>query len=344
MIDVATGVAWPNEAAWGRAVDLLCSARTVVLACHIGPDGDALGSMLSLGLALERVGTDVSCSWGSEVLEMPETYKGFLPGQHLLKAPADLPEVPDVLVALDTASLDRLGLLAPLTGTAKETLVIDHHATNTHFGTFELVDPSSAATAVLVAELIKRLGVKLDAEIAVGLYVGITTDTGSFRFSATTPEVHRLAAELLATGIRHGEIARAIYDTHDFGYVRMLGEALARAALEPDAVGGRGLVWTYTTADDLARHGLRMDQIEGIIDGIRVTMQAEAAVLLKGDLDGTYKVSTRSKGAIDMSAVCGAFGGGGHRFAAGFTAHGSVDETMAQLRAALAAAVPLSDD
>ncbi|MDQ1725623.1 MAG: bifunctional oligoribonuclease and phosphatase NrnA [Frankiaceae bacterium] len=342
MIDVATGVAGPNEAAWGRAVDLLCAAKTVVLACHIGPDGDALGSMLSLGLALERLGTDVVCSWGSETLVLPATYAGLLPGQHLLRPPAEVPQVPDCLVALDTASLDRLGLLAPLTGTAKETLVIDHHATNTHFGTFELVDPSSAATAVLVAELIQRLGVTLDAELAVGLYVGITTDTGSFRFSATTPDVHRLAAQLLATGIRHDEIARAIYDTHDFGYVKLLGEALSRASLERDAVGGRGLVWTYTTADEMTGHGLRMDQIEGIIDGVRVTAQAEVAVLLKGDLDGTYKVSTRSKGAIDMSLICGQFHGGGHRFAAGFTAHGSVDETMAQLRAALSAAVPLS--
>ncbi len=342
MIDVATGVAGPDEAAWGRAVDLLCGAKSVVLACHIGPDGDALGSMLSLGLALERLGVDITCSWGSATLEIPATYAAILPGQHLLRAPADVPDVPDCFVSLDTASLDRLGLLGPLTGTAKETLVIDHHATNTHFGTFELVDPSCAATAVLVAELIQRLGVTIDADIAIGLYVGITTDTGSFRFSATTPEVHRLAAQLLATGIRHDEIARAIYDTHDFGYVRMLGEALSRAILEPDPVGGRGLVWTYTTADDLARHGLRMDQIEGIIDGIRVTKQAEVAVLLKGDDDGTFKVSTRSKGAIDMSAVCGRFGGGGHRFAAGFTAHGSVEETMAQLRAALAAAVPLT--
>ena len=342
MIDVATGVAGPNEAAWGCAVDLLCAADTVVLACHIGPDGDALGSMLSLGLALERLGTNVVCSWGTETLQMPDTYAAILPGQHLLRAPADVPQVPDVLVALDTASLDRLGLLGSLADTAKETLVIDHHASNTHFGTFDLVDPSCAATAVLVAELIQRLGVTLDAELAVGLYVGITTDTGSFRFSGTTPDVHRLAATLLATGIRHDEIARVIYDTHDFGYVRMLGESLAKATLEPDAANGRGLVWTFTTADDMSRHGLRMDQIEGIIDGIRVTEQAEVAVLLKGDVDGSFKVSTRSKGAIDMSAICGQFDGGGHRFAAGFTARGSVAETMAQLRAALSAASPLT--
>lgn len=341
MIDVASGVTGPNEATWGRAVDLLGGAGTVVLACHINPDGDALGSMLSLGLALERLGTDVTCSWGSDSLDVPATYAGILPGQRLLRPAADVPQVPDCFVALDTASLDRLGSLGPLSGTAKETLVIDHHATNTHFGTFELVDPSCAATAVLVAELIQRLGVTIDADIAVGLYVGITTDTGSFKFSATTPEVHRLAAQLLATGIRHDEIARTIYDTHDFGYVQLLGKALARARLEPEAVRGRGLVWTFTTSEDLASHGLRMDQIEGIIDGIRVTAQAEVAVLLKGDPDGTFKVSTRSKGAIDMASVCGQFGGGGHRFAAGFTAHGSVDETIAQLRAALAAAAPL---
>ena len=343
MIDVsAAATSAPDEAAWGHAVDLLTGAGSVVLACHINPDGDALGSMLSLGLALEQLGIAVSCSWGSEPLELPATYAALLPGQHLLVAPSEVPPAPDCFVALDTASLDRLGSLAPLISTAKESIVVDHHASNASFGTCPLIDPSAAATAYLVAELITRLGVPLDAELATGLYVGLTTDTGSFRFAATTPAVHRLAAELLATGIRHDLIARAIYDTHDFGYVQLLGAALSRAALEPDAAGGLGLVWTETTLDDLQRHGLRMDQIEGVIDSIRVTSQAEVAVLLKGDVDGTIKVSTRSKGAVDMSAVCSALGGGGHRFAAGFTSHVSADETMAAIRAGLAAAPHLA--
>jgi phosphoesterase RecJ-like protein len=327
-----------SEQDWAAATALLDSADEVVLAGHVGPDGDALGSMLALGAALRGRGTRVVASFGSVPFEVPAAY-AFLPALDLLVPEEQVPEAPAVMVTFDTGSADRLGSLAGRIASAGRVLVIDHHASNTRYGTDHLVDTDAAATAVVVAELIDRLGLPLTAEVAAPLYTGVVTDTGSFRFQATTPAVHELAARLLATGIRHDLISRSIYDTAPFAYVQLLGEACARAELEPSAVGGQGLVWTSLSVDDLTRHGLALSDVEGVIDVVRVAVEAEVAVVLKGDpADGLLKVSCRSKGAVDVGAICTGLGGGGHRFAAGYTSREDVPTTLATIRAALAGA------
>ena len=332
----------PSHVDWDTAVTLLAEAEEVALACHVGPDGDALGSMLGLGAALRSRGTRVVASWGGEPFEVPSSYD-FLPAVDLLVPPADFPASPELFVTFDTGSPDRLGSLADRVDAAGCCLVIDHHASNTRYGSLHLVDEGAAATAVLVAELVDRLDVPLTQEIAAPLYTGLVTDTGSFKYAATTPAVHDLAARLLATGIRHDLISRAIYDTAPFDYVRLLGTACAQARLEPGAVGGLGLTWTRVEAADLDRAGLGLADVEGIIDVLRTAQEAEVAVVLKGDpFEGGWKVSTRSKGAIDMGAVCTALGGGGHRFAAGFSTTSSADDALSELRDALAQAPHLS--
>jgi phosphoesterase RecJ-like protein len=319
-------------------VDALREADTVALACHVGPDGDALGSMLGLGAALRSLGKDVVASWGGEPFEVPESYS-FLPAVDLLVAPGDYPAAPPLFVTFDTGSADRLGTLADRIDTARTCVVVDHHASNTRYGGLNLVDADAAATAVLVAELVERLGVPLTQEVAAPLYTGLVTDTGSFKYSATTPAVHELAARLLATGIRHDLISRAIYDTASFSYLRLLGNACAAAQLEAAAVGGLGLVWTVVEAAAMEEAGLGLADCEGVIDVLRTAVEAEVAVVLKGDpLDGGWKVSTRSKGAVDVGAVCTSLGGGGHRFAAGFSTLEAPDRVLAQLGEALAAA------
>jgi bifunctional oligoribonuclease and PAP phosphatase NrnA len=326
---------------WDDAVRVLAGARQVVLACHVGPDGDALGSMLALGLALEARGTQAICTWGEPQLCVP-TSLALLPGQHLLVPPGQLPEAPEVLVTLDTGSVDRLGLVQRHAAAAADVLVVDHHASNTGFGSVHLVDPTAAATAVLVMELVDRLGVPLDRDIATGIYAGLVTDTGSFKYAATTPAVHRLAARLLETGLRHDLLSRALWDTTTFGYVRLLGAGLSRVALDPSAGGGLGLVWTFTTPEDLVTYGVDLSQIEGMIDVIRTAVEAEVALVAKGDADGTIKVSMRSKGQIGVGAICVALGGGGHLFAAGFTSSDDVPTTVARVTAELASAPHLS--
>ncbi|MFL6077534.1 MAG: DHH family phosphoesterase [Mycobacteriales bacterium] len=331
----------PDEAAWLAATGALLGAGEVLLTCHLGPDGDALGSMLAVAHALRAAGRPAVASF-SNPLTLPGTLAGlpgFDPG--LLTPPERAPVAPDLLVTFDTGSADRLGDLTGRIGTAGAVLVVDHHVTNTRYGTLHLVDPAAPATAVLVAELLDRLGLPLTPEAATCLYVGLITDTGSFRYAGTGPDTLRLAARLLETmaaaGIRHDLICQRIYDTQPFGYHRMLAGVLARAVLEPSAAGGRGLVWTWTTGAELAAHGLRYEHCEPVIDVLRTAVEAEVAVVCKELPDGRWAVSTRGKGAIDMGAVCAGLGGGGHRFAAGFTTAEPPATAVGRIRKALAA-------
>lgn len=337
--DLLTGpvLTGPDESDWAAAVaavrGLPADAR-VLLICHVNPDGDALGSMLGFGLGLRRLGVRHLQATFPGPPEVPEPFR-WLPGLDLLVPASGAYPDPDLVVCFDAASESRLGELVDRLDTAGEALVLDHHASNTRFGRVHLVDPAAAATSVVVDELLTRLDVPLDAQIAQCLYVALTTDTGSFRFAATTPAVHELAARLLATGIEPGDISRRVFDTRPFGAVRLFGEVLGRARLEPSAAAGHGLVWTYATLDDLARHDQRPYVLEALIDSVRCTAEADVACVLKQVGPAEWAVSMRSKGAVDVSAVAVALGGGGHRFAAGFTGAGSAEDVADAIRAEL---------
>lgn len=332
----------PAEGDWQAVIEAINSPGELLLVCHLNPDGDALGSALALGLALRARGRAVSVSF-SEPLRLPDTLR-HLPGQDLLVSAEHAPSAPDVMVTFDTGSADRLGDLADRVKTAKQVIVIDHHASNTGYGTTHLVVPTAAATAVVVAELLDRLDAEIDYDVATCLYTGLSTDTGSFRYASTTPEVHRLAARLLDTGIRHDLIARVLYDTHPFAWVSLLGVILTRAVLEPDAAGGLGVIWTYATLDDLAERSLEIEQVEGVIDVIRTAHEAEVAAVCKELPDGGWAVSVRSKGRLNVGEVCVELGGGGHALAAGFTADGSVEDIVKLLRTALDSAPQVDGD
>jgi phosphoesterase RecJ-like protein len=327
----------PAEADWAAVVALLRAAREVCLAAHVNPDGDSLGSAVALGLALRALGKRVLISFGDEPAHVPGSLS-FLPGLDLLVPPAELPRAPEVLVVLDTASRDRLGLLADRLEAAAAVVVIDHHASNAGFGTYQLIDTAAPATAVLTDTLIRRLGAELTQEMAVALYTGVASDTGSFKYAGTTPDTHLLAARLIGTGVRQDVVARHLWDTVPFGYLKLLATALEGARLEPDAVGGLGLVWAVVAREDRLRYGLPADVAEGVIDVVRKAGEAEVALVLREDDSGAHQVSLRSHGGIDVGVVCTQLGGGGHRFAAGFTTHDGVDDALAALRRLLAAA------
>lgn len=326
----------PGLQEWDAAVAALSRADEVVLGCHLNPDGDALGSMLAVALALRARGQRVVPSF-SEPFTVPDSLR-VLPGLDLLVPPDRVPAAPALFVTFDTGSVDRLGSLADRVDAATQVLVVDHHVSNTRYGSLHLLDPLAPATAVLADELVRRLDVPLTADIAACLYAGLATDTGSFRYAATTPHTHLLAARLLATGIRQDELSRELFDSHPFGWLSLVGAVLSRARLEPAAVGGLGLVWTDTRMDELVAAGLGSDQVESLIDLVRTPREAEVAAVVKELPDGRHAVSVRSKGLVDVGAACTALGGGGHRFAAGFTAAGGVGPTVAALRSALDAA------
>jgi len=320
------------EGAWTDAAAAFRDVRDAVLACHVAPDGDALGSMLALARVLRAAGVTTTCTWGDERWAPPPSY-AWLPDLDTVVRPSEVPANPSLLVILDTSSRDRLGVLRDLPEQAGAVVVIDHHA---HSGEDErtrlpgthVVDPTAAATAVIVQELLGRLGASLDETTATLLYVGLVTDTGSFQHAVTTPAVHAAAGRLLAAGVRPDEVARNLWGTRPFAFQQILGRALARASLVPTAAHGLGVVWTVVAQADLDGTGLGLDEVESVIDIVRSAREADVAVVLKEDVDGTFRVSMRSRGATDVGAVCVSLGGGGHRLAAGFTSHKDVEATM----------------
>jgi len=309
-----------DEAAAARA--------TVVLSGHVQPDADAIGSTLALAEGLRRRGARVLPTFPSPFVLPPSL--GWLPGTDALVPSSEVPSSPDVFVSLDAASPGRLGELAALLDSAGTAVVIDHHASNPGFGDVSLIDPAAPATVTLVAEVLDGLGVLVDRQIATALYAGLAADTGSFRFGSTRPETHELAARLLATGIDHAAISRRLFDTAPFGWLGLLSVVTGRAVLEPEI--GNGLVWTWSSVAEAAEHGLAGEQLEALVDVVRATEEADVACVLKGQDDGSWSVSLRSRGATDVSRVAMALGGGGHRAAAGYTSRLDREGTVATLR------------
>lgn len=273
--------------------------------------------MLALGLALRKRGTPVVASWGSDPFSAPKQY-AFLPGLELLRPPSEFPAAPAVMATFDAGSFERLGSLEPNARKSEALVVVDHHASNESFGTLNLIDPHAAASGVLVYELIGKLGIALDHDIAANLYTAILTDTGSFKYRNTTPEIHHIAADLLRYDIHHDDIARIVYDTHPVGFLKLAGIALERAEVVPEA----SMIWTWVGREDLERFGIELEDTEALIDILRTADLAEVACVMKQGPDGAFKASLRSKGNANVGAVAEALGGGGHAFAAGFTADG----------------------
>ncbi|MGH3716469.1 MAG: DHH family phosphoesterase [Micromonosporaceae bacterium] len=322
------------ESAWQRAVAAIRAAQRPLLVCHVNPDGDALGSMLGCALGLRTLGHQVQATFpGNQAL--PEVFTSTLPGIEMLTPPERTHRDPDLLLTFDAASVERLGEFVDRMPGAAEVVVLDHHASNPGFGTVNLIDPSAAATAMVVDELLRRLGVPLDRPIAECLYVALSTDTGSFKYQATTPAVHAFAARLLEAGVDQYEISRRLFDARPFGALRVFGEALGRIQLEPDAAGGAGFVWTYATLDDLERHHQPGYVLESLIDVVRSAEEADVACVAKQIAPDEWAISMRSRGAVDVAAVATTLGGGGHRYAAGFTGRGELAGIVDAIRTAL---------
>ncbi|HEX3788222.1 MAG TPA: DHH family phosphoesterase [Pseudonocardiaceae bacterium] len=316
-----------------QAAELLAGAQDVTLLGHVNPDADAFGSAIGLALALRDAGASVRVSFGYPN-EVPESLR-HLDSAGLFVPAAEVPAVPALLVVLDSGSVDRLGPLADrvpaIIAAGGDVLVIDHHVSNTRFGTRHVVDTGAEATAAIVLRLLDEMGLPLTEPIARAVYAGLLTDTSSFR--RATENTHLAAARLLAAGVDADAVARPLLDTHPFGWLHMLSAVLGRAALEPAGARGLGLVHTAVLLADA--EGLRQEEIESVIGVLRGTAEAEVAAVLKQVAPERWTGSLRAISRLDVSAAARALGGGGHRFAAGFTVDGPLDAVLDRVRAAL---------
>jgi phosphoesterase RecJ-like protein len=324
-----TGVGEVDTALRRAAATIADADGVVALACHVSPDGDALGSMLGLFHAMRAAGRPVVASFPTPFVVGPH-YRD-LPGLDLITPPHEFPSEPKVMVTFDCGSLGRLGDLEPAAKAARDLIVVDHHASNDQYGTINVIDPDAAASGVLVRRLIHELGLPLQRDAAFCLYAALICDTGRFQYDTTTAEVFDLARELVAFDVPVSRLSRTLFEEHRFAYLQLLGEALARAELVPE----QRFVWTAVTQDMLARHDVTIEEVEGLIDILRRTSEAEVTCVLKEEPDGSVRVSLRSLGDVDVRLIAEAHGGGGHRFAAGFTSEQPVASVVASIRAAL---------
>jgi phosphoesterase RecJ-like protein len=305
--------------------DAIRSNDRFLVATHENPDGDALGSMLGLTLALRSLGKDVSM-YLSGSAPTPAEYR-FLELDGLVRElPADVGE--RVLVAVDCANERRIGPEPELVGRAKLVLDLDHHHDNSRFGTINLIVDDASSTAEIVRDLLDALDVPLTAPIAEALYVGLVTDTGRFQYTNTTPKALRLAAELVEAGADVHGVFRHVYETVQFAKLKLLARALERAQLFE---GGR-LVVSYLLKDDFPEVGAEEPYSEGIIDSLRAVEHSEMVALIREpprNEGPARRVSLRSShDEVDVSAIAGKAGGGGHRQAAGFSSELTIAEIV----------------
>ncbi|HEY0415703.1 MAG TPA: bifunctional oligoribonuclease/PAP phosphatase NrnA [Gaiellaceae bacterium] len=305
--------------------DVLRSNDRFVVVTHENPDGDALGSLLGMTLALRSLGKDAVMYLTGDG-PLPGEYR-FLPLDDVTRElPADTEE--RVLLAVDCANDRRIGAETEPIDRALLVVDVDHHHDNTRFGEVNLIVPDASSTAEVVRDILRELEVDLTPDIAEALYVGLVTDTGRFQYSNTTPKSLRLAAELVEAGADVHGIFRHVYETVQFAKLKLLARALDRARVFE---GGR-LVVSYLLRGDFADLKAEEPFSEGIIDYLRAVEGSEMVALIREpprDEGPTRRISLRSShDEIDVSAIARERGGGGHRQAAGFSSDEPIEDIV----------------
>lgn len=313
----------PNvaEAHLAAARQRVARAQRVLLLTHVGPDGDAVGSLLGLGLALRAAGKQVTFACSDAP---PDTFR-------FLQSYAEISQEPrgeyDLIVALDAADLGRLGKLGEKLPRPPD-VMFDHHVTNPGFAAVNLLDVQAASTAELVAELLEPLGLPLTRAAAEALLVGIITDTLGFRTSSTTTKTLALVQVLMQAGASLPELYDLAFYKRSYHTVRLWGQGLTRIKLEDR------LVWASLTLADKAAtqyHGNGDGDLINVLNSVR---EADVAVIFTERADNKVKVSWRAVPGVDVAKLAAQFGGGGHVAAAG----AEVSGTLAEVEAAVLAA------
>lgn len=289
-------------------VQAIRDRHSFVLTSHARPDGDAIGSQIALGLALESLGKTVRFVNRDPA---PQPYRHF-PAVDRLELGPEFTGTADAVIVMECSSLDR----TDVKGFERLYVInIDHHAGNTMYGAQNWFDESAAAVAEMAADVIDALGVTWTREIATHLYLGISTDTGSFRHANITPRTFELCRRIAETGVNPAALAREIFDSFSIGRVRLTGEMLHAMELHHQ----NRLAVLYFDDALLATCGATVDDTDGLVNIPLGAKDVLAVALIKAQADGTFRVSLRSKGDVNVREVAQRWGGGGHRNASGCT-------------------------
>ena len=329
----------PTRAAALRPIlERLLAARRVVLSTHISADGDAAGSTAAAAAWLEARGVQATIVHPTRspaqyafVLHRPDVVV------ELEDAGAAMAEA-DLFLILDTSEPHRLGDLARYLP-PERTVVVDHHPRGVWcVGELAVQDTTAAAAAELVYDLMVLAEGPWPPTAVLGIYVGLVTDTGSFRYSNTTWRAHAIAARLLEKGVDPEAVYQRLFATVPLHRVELLREALARLNVEPEA----GLAWIVVPSEIAVRLGAESEDFEGLVEHARSIQGTEVAMLFRETPEGETKISFRSNGLADVNKLAREFGGGGHVKAAGAKVSAPADEVVPRVLAAARAAQALS--
>jgi bifunctional oligoribonuclease and PAP phosphatase NrnA len=302
-----------------EAAAAIQSARAILIATHVNPDGDALGSLCGLALAGERLGKQVA---RVSVDGVPELY-ALVPSAARVVTAAPAGSF-DLGIGVDADGADRLGAAEPAILACPTVIDIDHHTGADRYGAIQLIDPTAAATGELIFDLVGELGVPLDREIAECLMMALVTDTGAFRFPSVKPRTLRVAAALIEAGAHPAPIVEQVYGQRSPGATRLFGRALERMQQSPN---GR-FAWSALSRNDFRETGARAEETDGIINELRAIRGVDLAMLLREEEDGPIRVSFRAREGLDAAALAREFGGGGHRAASGATLPGPLSAAV----------------
>ena len=309
-----------NPAEVHQARTILGEAGHVAVATHERPDGDAIGSLLAMVLSLQRAGKRATPVLAGG---LPSRFR-FLPGSEQVRK--SLPTDAQVLVAVDTADLERLDLKLPPDRLVD--LNLDHHPTNTRFGRVNLVDEQAAANTEVILDLAPDLGLPLDEHIAANLLTGLVTDTLGFRTASVRPQTFLRAARLMELGADLSSLYAQALVHRSFAAVRYWGRGLTRLERQD------GLIWASLSLQDRTQAGYPGPDDADLIDVLTTIREADIALIFVEQSDGKIKVSWRARRGYDVAALAGQFGGGGHTLAAGAVVSGELEPVMRQVLAA----------
>lgn len=307
--------------------DIIKSSKNILITSHVNPDGDTLGSMCGM---YELINTNFKKKSDMLIVsKLPDKYT-FIPNVKLAKhiEEIDKSREYDLVINVDIAAIDRICDGKILFEKAKHTVNIDHHKTNNSYAELNFVEGDASSTSEVIYAIAKDLNWEINRDTAVCLYVGILTDTGSFRFSNTTPRAMEFAAEMLKSGINPQEMFQHCYETYTKGMALCQAYCVDKAVfLDDDKI-----VYTTVYKKDMEKFNTDEEFAEGLTERLRAITSTCVAFVAKEMKNGGCKISMRSK-SIDVAEICGIFGGGGHKFAAGCTMKSNVEESVKKILA-----------
>lgn len=300
-----------------KVINIIKKYQNFLITSHINPEGDSIGSQLSLLNLLNRLDKTVYIINEDPV---PDSYK-FLPVTDKVSTLIDKKYNFEVTIILDCPNLQRIGKVINLIDKDKIIVNIDHHISNENFGKVNWVDVGASSVGEMVYKIYEKIGCKIEKENALYLYVAILTDTGSFRYSNTASSTHRIVSRLLEYGLEPDKISEDVYDKKSLPATKLLGFALSNISISEDG----GVAWIKLTNEMFKATGARPEETENFINFARAISGVKVAFLLM-EKEGEIKVNFRSKGEINVNKIASAFGGGGHTKASGCKIKGQIDE------------------